>query len=141
MKHTIVTYETALLLKEIGYPQNPYKETDNYSKAYYPSYTDGSGAKYLNNPLFSPKHIIAIAPLLGIANKWLREEKNIYIEMQVDKTSTPKFTFEINEYNPDIIEWFNIPITNWSLYRTYYEAMEEAIKISCEYLKGNNEQQ
>lgn len=65
--------------------------------------------------------------LSGIQN-WLMWEKHMYIEIHVDKTSSPKFAYSIYKFfwNDD---WERITDFEYSdLYRTYEEALEEGLK-------------
>ena len=53
----------------------------------------------------------------------LREKFNIIVTILVDKTTEPKFTYEIDRYNPSTGDWYKKLTSKW-LYRTYENALE-----------------
>lgn len=67
--------------------------------------------------------------LQGIIN-WFRDKHNIFIEIQLDQTSTPKFCISIVQYL-EFMEFKKIvlPQEKWGLYRNYYEAQAVAIEV------------
>ena len=112
MKDQLISFETAILAKEKGYDQSPYK-TDN---AYGPEYTDGSNIKLRSSSLFNPNSNTAVAPTQSILQKWLREEHNIIVLVD---TFLGKFICKVN----------NIIVTNNRTgdilkYDTYEKALE-----------------
>lgn len=76
-----ISHKTAVLAKERGYDQQPYRAAHNNCEAYYPTYEDGSGEIKLNHPLFNPEKIIAVAPYQEELRKWLREKHGLHIEI------------------------------------------------------------
>lgn len=77
-----------------------------------------------------------IAPLFSQVTDWLMDKHQIFISIQTDCTSYPKFAYEINKFygNPKDLtekEWgWEHPSDDWFLYRTYNEALTEAIKFA-----------
>ena len=78
-------------------------------------------------------------PTQTFLRKWLVENHQIFIEIQLDQTTYPKYCIEISKFigNPRDLserEWrwekVEIPMDKWGLYRTYEEALEEALIIS-----------
>jgi hypothetical protein len=62
-----------------------------------------------------------IAPLYQQCFKWFREKYNLHSEILLDKTTQPKYCFEIHKYE-DFGNYEEIRIGEWFLYRTYEEA-------------------
>ena len=78
-------------------------------------------------------------PTQTFLRKWLVENHQIFIEIQLDQTTYPKYCIEISRFigNPRNLserEWgwekVEVPMEKWGLYRTYEEALEEALIIS-----------
>lgn len=115
MKDQLISLETAILAKEKGYDQSPYK-TDN---AYGPEYTDGSNIKLRSNSLFNPDSNTAVAPTQSFLQKWLREEHNIIVLVD---TFLGKFICKVNK-----IIVTNNKTGNILKYNTYEEALEQGL--------------
>lgn len=114
MKEQLISLETAILAKEKGYNQNPYK-TKN---AYGPEYIDGSNIRLRSSSLFNPDSNTAVAPTQSLLQKWLREEHKIDIIIHVTSTT--------NEY------WAHIPNFirgDWKsiCFKIYEEALEQGL--------------
>lgn len=77
MEEQLISFETAKLAKEKGFPQNPYKIP--YSYRY--EFTDNTGC-VLSYSLFNPSSNICTAPTQSLLAKWLREEHNIHFEIK-----------------------------------------------------------
>jgi hypothetical protein len=112
MEDRLISLEAAILAKNKGYNQNPYK----VPYAYGPTYTDGSEIKLRSSSLFNPDSNTAIAPTQSLLQKWLREEHNIIVLVDV---FLGKFICKVN----------NIIVTNNKTgdilkYNTYEEALE-----------------
>ena len=81
MEDKIVSFETAMLLKEKGFnePCSYYYEDDDlYKLAYY--HGDGTGFARNNSPVndrLSCEEMQCTAPTQSLAQKWLRETRNI----------------------------------------------------------------
>lgn len=60
---------------------------------------------------------------------------NIYIEIHLDKTSTPKFGYDIWEFDKDTIEWTRVTnMENWGLISDPIKNKREALKEALNYL-------
>ncbi len=96
--------------------------------------------KYPTNDIFTKREVdkkYCAAPLFSQVTNWLMEKHQIFIDIQTDCTSYPKFGFQVNSFygNPkDLTEkewgWNHPKPDNWFLYRTYNEALTEAVKFS-----------
>jgi hypothetical protein len=81
------------------------------------------------------------APTQSLLQKWLREVHQLYVEVQVDQTTYPKFHFEVTRFegNPKDLserEW------GWEskyhaeyLYRTYEEALETGLQVALKLIE------
>lgn len=66
---------------------------------------------------------------------WLREKHNIYIEIQIDKTTYPKFCYEIFKYT-DFGNWELISKRKeMFLTLDWYKNIEDALQEALKYLK------
>ena len=119
-----VSFEVAELLRQAGfdwkvctcrYFDNPTKVSHN-----------GSLCSNFNGYAF--KHIAISTPTLDVAQRWLREVKNVRVCVDglfLSRTS--------NRY---VVRWTNLPCTIWKSstemfeYNTYEEALEAGIKNS-----------
>lgn len=75
MEDQLISLETAILAKEKGYDQNPYKT----ERAYGPEFIDGSNVHLRSSSLFNPGSNTAVAPTQSLLQKWLREKHNIHM--------------------------------------------------------------
>ncbi len=132
MKKLFATYEVSKLMSEIGFDENCIGYYDNQkrfdlsdpiSNSTYQSYSSCKG--------------YFAAPLLQQATDWLEEKHQIFIEIGVDCTTYPKFCYSVNKFfgNPkDLAEkewgWEHPKPSNWHLYKSRNEAIEEAIKFA-----------
>jgi hypothetical protein len=132
MKYLFVNYELAKLLAEFSFDENCIGYYDNQkrfdlsdpiSNSSYQSYWQCKG--YYS------------APTLEQAINWLMDKHQIFIDIETDCTSYPKFAYSVNKFvgNPkDLAEkewyWGHPKPSNWFLYRTRKEAIEEAIKFA-----------
>ncbi len=120
MKEQLISFDTAKLAKEKGIDFICY---DGYTKG-------GRQLNYRNNWW---KDRYMYAPTQSLLQKRLREEKDIHIEIGTDRTSYPKFAYNIIIFKEETIEWESGLEEGriWSdLYRTYEEALEEGLKES-----------
>lgn len=69
-------------------------------------------------------------PTLSCLRNWIEVEFNLYIEIKLDRTTRPKYCFEIYKYLPRN-EWeiYKVEPCNLYLYRSREECLEEAIKL------------
>jgi len=129
MSLQVISYDNAVLAKEKGYDQHPYRAADNHSEAYYPEYEDGSGEIKLNHPLFNPSKIIAIAPFQEVLRKWLREKHNIMINV-FDSTTNDKFAVLVSKLFSHQDYYDN------KYYDTYEEALEDGLQEALKQIKS-----
>lgn len=124
MEDTRITFETAKLAKEKGFPQEPNRRKVpyyNYKGEFNGDVTDFL-RKYLREEDTSDVESVS-APTQSLLAKWLREEHNIHL-------------IAYKNINIDGYDWCYITtdgITNINSYKTYEEAYEiglqEALKL------------
>ena len=124
MEDTLITFETAKLAKEKGFPQEPNKlkiPYYNYKGEFKGDVKDWL-RKYLRKEDTSDVESVS-APTQSLLAKWLREEHNIHL-------------IAYKNINIDGYDWCYITtdgITNINSYKTYEEAYEiglqEALKL------------
>ena len=124
MEDTRITFETAKLAKEKGFPQEPNRRKVpyyNYKGEFNGDVTDFL-RKYLREEDTSDVESVS-APTQSLLAKWLREEHNIHL-------------IAYKNINIDGYDWCFITtdgITNINSYKTYEEAYEiglqEALKL------------
>lgn len=139
MKDLFVTYEVAKLLKEKGFNE-PCISFVNLSMYDLPIHKDRikldfsvlGKFEYYNDH----EHVLAF-PFYQQVKDWLSDKHQIFIDIETDCTTYPKFAYSVNKFvgNPkDLSEkewgWQNPKPDNWFLYRTRKEALEEAIKFA-----------
>ena len=125
MEDTRITFETAKLAKEKGFPQEPNKlkiPYYNYKGEFKGDVSDWRIRKYLRGEDTSDIEFVS-APTQSLLTKWLREEHNIHL-------------IAYKNINIDGYDWCYITtdgITNINSYKTYEEAYEiglqEALKL------------
>ena len=125
MQEQLISFETAKLAKEKGFPQ----ETDrleipyyNYKGEFKGDISDWRIRKYIRGEATSDIEFVS-APTQSLLAKWLREEHNIHL-------------IAYKNINIDGYDWCFITtdgITNINSYKTYEEAYEiglqEALKL------------
>ena len=124
MEDTRITFETAKLAKEKGFPQEPNRRKVpyyNYKGEFNGDVTDFL-RKYLREEDTSDVESVS-APTQSLLAKWLREEHNIHL-------------IAYKNINIDGYDWCYITtdgITNINSYKTYEDAYEiglqEALKL------------
>jgi hypothetical protein len=75
------------------------------------------------------------APTQALLQKWLREVHKIYVDVDIDQTTAPKFCYMISRFigNPTDLaaeewDWQNYPNgVDWGLHRTWEDALEEGL--------------
>lgn len=124
-----VPYEIALNLKEKGF--------NELSIAYYEEGYDIFNFGLAKGQLYNNKKLLISAPLYQQVIDWLSDKYQIFIDIETDCTTYPKFAYSVNKFvgNPkDLAEkewyWEHPKPVNWFLYRTRKEALEEAIKFA-----------
>ena len=74
-------------------------------------------------------------PTQTLLQKWLREVHQIYVDIDIDQTTAPKFCYMISRFigNPTNLaaeewDWENHPNgENWHLHRKWEDALEEGL--------------
>lgn len=128
MEDTRITFETAKLAKEKGFPQEPNRRKVpyyNYKGEFNGDVTDFL-RKYLREEDTSDVESVS-APTQSLLAKWLREEHNIDINIIAKHKDLGKFYGGFIDTNNKINESIG------SNYKTYEEALEiglqEALKL------------
>lgn len=124
MKETVVLFETAQLADLKGFNL----ETGSVDYMVDGNYIGSRGActsctKYVK------------APSQSLLQKWLRDEHQIYVDIETDMTSSPKFCYTISRFigTPQSLSkeewgWEKIPAgKDWYLERTYESALESGL--------------
>ena len=141
-KNDFCDYETCVALKELGYkvPTSAYYMPNNNQLIFVVNQFRGGSAMdcfYSNNSL--PKECMASdfidAPTMWEAQKWLREEKGLFVEVVM---SYGKYDFDICSTKLEQDKTHKI-LCEICGYETYEEALSEGIKETIKILKdGNN---
>jgi hypothetical protein len=121
MKEQFVTYEIALKLKEKGFNKPclyPYVDTGSIDNSYV-NFIDWN-LKYENTVGYCS------APLWQQVIDWFEKTYEIYISINIDRTSAPKFNYSIYQYEYSF-HWYEHEF-NSELFSDKKEAYAEAIK-------------
>lgn len=129
MEKEFIPYEQAVALKELG-----------FDEPCFGLYGKSKGTLFNLSKLISEKfddvddlHFIK-APLYQQAFRWFREEHNLFCEIRIDRTTEPKFCFDIFQYE-HFGNYEEIEVKEWYLYRTQEEAELECLKQLIEIVK------
>jgi hypothetical protein len=126
-----INLETAKLAKEKGYDES-------CSSVFVDGKPKELGGIQRKNSTYQNQ---ITRPIQSDLQKWLRDVHNIFVEVNTDCTSAPKFSFNIKQFvgNPNDLsekEWdwiFPVQNENWGLDRTYEISLEaglqEALKL------------
>ncbi len=133
MNKEFVTYEQALVLKELGFDEPCLAKHDLKNIL-----LRVEECKSQENA-FEFDYILS--PLYQQAFRWFREKHNLFCEIQMDRTTEPKFCFVIFKY-----EYFGnyekVEVDEWYLYRTYEEAeqacLDKLIEITNAEIKNRS---
>lgn len=117
-KTEFLDYELSVCLQKIGFDENTfgyYNLRDNF--------------EYFGRDLLMDTHCVQVkAPLYQQIINWLRENHNLLIEIQVDKTSDMKFCYEIYKYE-DFGNWIRLTdVDKWGLTTNYNKNLTDAIR-------------
>ncbi len=129
MNKEFVTHNQALALKELGF--------DEPCLGYY---KDMKGEKVL---LYDTMDFDGECntPLYQQAFRWFREKHNLFCEIQMDRTTEPKFCFVIFKYE-HFGNYEKVEVDEWYLYRTYEEAeqacLDKLIEITNAEIKNRS---
>lgn len=64
----------------------------------------------------------------SVLQKRLRDVYKIYVDVQLDRTTYPKFAVEIYKYKSSSGQFVEVKQADWYLYRTYEEALEAGLE-------------
>jgi hypothetical protein len=123
MNKEFVTYEQALALKELGFDEKCLAYWFNET----PLNPEGQCLVYYRKPYDNVGITNGIireygwAPIYQQAFRWFREKHNLFSEIQMDRTTEPKFCFVIFKYE-HFGNYEKVAVDEWYLYRTYEEA-------------------
>lgn len=123
-------YDTCVALKELGYVGicDAYYEltgSEDYNR-------DSFGLSYTRDFIHPDDIDRVAAPLLYQAQKWLREEKNVIVEVFVDDDSDTPITYNIYKDGECVCHHHG---KYWSI-KEWEEALSEGIKEAVKILKG-----
>jgi hypothetical protein len=106
MKENLIDLETAKLAKDKGYKIQLYGKKNK--------------EPYMQSAL----------------QKWLREKHNIFVQIHLDQTSSPKFCYSIHKYNKETTEWINLmePMQYSDLYRESEDALDDGLQEALKLL-------
>lgn len=130
MNKEFVSYEQSLALKELGFDE--------------PCFTHYLNKILLNNLIIKDTinsrfdNIRCSAPLKQQAFRWFRDKHNLYSEILLDRTTHPKYCFDIHQYE-DFGNYEKIKNPEWFLYRTYEEAEDACINKLIEIVKNKTQ--
>ena len=136
MEDEIVSFETAMLLKEKGFNEPCsyyYEDNELYKLCYYQG--DGSGFSSNNSPIndrLSCEEMQCTAPTQSLAQKWLRETRNITFNANPhsnDGKIIYVVTIKVISSNKYID--FNVMMDNSNkatMFDTYEDAIESGLK-------------
>ena len=132
MKKEFIPYEQALALKELGFDE-PCMAF--FNGRHHDWLIDNNGG--LDYHTINPSKDIGRCikrPTFSQAFRWFREKYNLFCEIQIDRTTEPKFCFDIFQYE-HFGNYEEIRIGEWYLYRTQEEAELECLKELIEIVK------
>jgi hypothetical protein len=133
-----VSFETAKLLKEKGFDEGCSFVVNAISKCVMPVSWPTT-----NSDIEDEKARLIALPTIQMAMKWLREEQNLFIEIQCygcesDEKAHFEYSYVISEYvqiNNNICTTVGLEQKKAkSRFHTYEEAVEAAIKYCLEHL-------
>ena len=124
MREQYITIETAKLAAEKGFNIET-RNSDYMVNGNYP----GEVGACVSCTEYVP------CPNQTLLQKWLREVHQIYVDVDLDQTTYPKFCYMISRFigNPTNLaaeewDWENYPNgENWGLHRKWEDALEEGL--------------
>ena len=126
MQKEFVPYELAIKLKELGFDEPCFGYYSKRELVY------GSHA---NNHMQRFRYS---APTFSQAFRWFRDTHNMFHEIQIDRTTQPKFCYVVFHYE-HYGNYEGIGIEDWSLYRTYEEAELACLDKLIEVVESKSE--
>jgi hypothetical protein len=127
MEKEFIPYEQALALKELGFDEPCLAFFWNTGKFYTTAEYPHSIETHKQNQLGDYNYDSTSAPLYQQAFRWFREKYNLFCEIQIDRTTEPKFCFDIFQYE-HFGNYEKIEVKEWYLYRTQEEVELECLK-------------
>ena len=128
MEKEFGTYEIALALKELGFDEECFSFYEYNGELY-------KSEGYYKRRYNVNEHNEVIAPTYSQAFRFFREKYNLFCEIQIDRTTAPKFCFNIFQYE-HFGNYGEIRIGEWYLYRTHEEAELECLIKLIEIVKS-----
>lgn len=143
MEEQLITLETGKLAREKGFNvpvvnfynkgKKPYVITGceyQSDRDAITNWNDGKGSYPTR-----AEDVECSAPTQTLLQKWLREVHQIYVDIDIDQTTAPKFCYMISRFigNPTNLaaeewDWENHPNgENWHLHRKWEDALEEGL--------------
>ena len=136
MEKQFVSYEIASKLKELGFNEPCFGIFDVNNSVYCYAKCEYFESQEKAQYMFGNDKIkVTLAPIYQQIVDWFRTKHNLFIELVIDQTAEPKFTYIITRYLGDF-NWEE-PIMPEFLYRTYEESREEAILKALNYVRQN----
>ena len=140
MEEQYITFEVAKLAKEKGFDIRQaayYDEHANLSEVYscYCNDRDVNECSCGAWESYDEGEKAIQATTQALLQKWLREVHQIYVDVDIDQTTAPKFCYMIIRFigNPTDLaaeewDWQNYPNgVDWGLHRTWEDALEEGL--------------
>ena len=135
MEEKYITFETAKLSKEKGFNvlvNNAYDLKGEFGNYY--DIVNESPFDYEDDHI-DYDSLRYSAPTQALLQKWLRKVHQIYVDVDIDQTTAPKFCYMISRFigNPlDLTAeewgWENLPNgVDWGLHRSWEDALEEGL--------------
>ena len=122
------SFETCKLLKEKGFPQDPYICNTAYTFRGKLS----NNARSFMHPSYLLIRTCTIAPTQQMAMRWLREEKGLFVSIGCDDLDWNWQIFDIKNRDENL-DPICMSESHGSI-KTYEEAVEDAIKYCLENL-------
>ena len=124
MREKYITIETAKLAAEKGF--NIETRNSDYM-------VDGNYTGEVGSCISCTEYVPC--PNQALLQKWLREVHQIYVDVDIDQTTYPKFCYMISRFigNPMNLaaeewDWQNLPNgVDWGLHRKWEDALEEGL--------------
>lgn len=124
MREKYITIETAKLAAEKGF--NIETRNSDYM-------VDGNYTGEVGSCISCTEYVPC--PNQALLQKWLREVHQIYVDVDIDQTTYPKFCYMISRFigNPTDLAaeewgWQNLPNgVDWGLHRKWEDALEEGL--------------
>ena len=135
MEEQYITFEVAQLAKEKGFnvPVNNAYDLKGEFGNYY-DIVNESPFDYEDDHI-DYDSLRYSAPTQALLQKWLRKVHQIYVDVDIDQTTYPKFCYMISRFigNPMNLaaeewDWQNLPNgVDWGLHRKWEDALEEGL--------------